>query len=563
MPADFDASIVDQHVRGLAERLGPQLERAVGKRLDETMARSIAFVVLCVKLRFDLSEEEALDCLTEGGNDFGVDAMLVEDVGKNETLVALFQGKYHHKLEVASAFPQSGVEKAVQAVRMLLDPEIALTLNPRLQAKVAEVRARVREGGRVPRVVVHLCSNGRGWEAPVQQIIEGNRFGEQARFEHLGHAALVKRMITPPPIDDVLQLVGKSIVADTHGMRALEGMLPAVELARLMDAHGDHLLQRNIRRYLGVSGCQVNKEICATLADPERRKRFHFFNNGLTLICSRFVYNTLQSENHKVRVEGLQIINGGQTSRAIQEVLAAHRTSHTTSSLDWNQTQVKVAMYEVSAGLTDQLVWEITKATNYQTPVDLIDLNSNDEGQRKMQCSIELLGYRYHRQRSEGISGEEDIDAATAVKAVVAVWQDRPYEAGRGLSGLFDQMCDEVFNSHINGAQLVLATLLLRAAKDRCMEPAEGAPLLVRYATNWAAMLMGWKLLEELGTELEGLDHRTFARAREHIFQHGDRLFEGAVQRLEGAAEKVSGGRFLGATDLVSLFRRKELLEVL
>ena len=34
-------------------------------------------------------------------------------------------------------------------------------------------------------------------------------------------------------------------------------------------------------------------------------------NNGVTLIRERFDFNSLQTDNHKVRVEGLQIINGG------------------------------------------------------------------------------------------------------------------------------------------------------------------------------------------------------------------------------------------------------------
>ena len=72
---NINVSIVDQQVRGLAVRLQAMLEEALDKPLDETTARSVAFVVHCEMVMLDLTEDEALANLTEGGNDFGVDAI--------------------------------------------------------------------------------------------------------------------------------------------------------------------------------------------------------------------------------------------------------------------------------------------------------------------------------------------------------------------------------------------------------------------------------------------------------------------------------------------------------
>src|SRR5439155_22976883 len=105
-------------------------------------------------------DDEAVEALTEGGNAFGVDAIEVGDLSDAEFVVSLFQGKYHHaNLDGVKGFPQSGVEKAVQAVRALFNPSAPVTLNPRLQARIEEVRSLILDGN-IPRVRFLLCSNG-------------------------------------------------------------------------------------------------------------------------------------------------------------------------------------------------------------------------------------------------------------------------------------------------------------------------------------------------------------------------------------------------------------------
>jgi len=162
------------------------------------------------------------------------------------------------------------------------------------------------------------------------------------------------------------------------------------EIADLLTRHGDRLLERNIRRYLGMMGNRVNEGIRQTLRDPEQRPNFYFYNNGLTLTCSKFDYNALQREDHPVRVEGLQIINGGQTCKTIEATLAELDASE--KNLD--QAFVLVRLYQLPDD-GDDLVKTITYATNSQNPVDLRDLRSNDERQRALQASMSELGYTY------------------------------------------------------------------------------------------------------------------------------------------------------------------------
>jgi hypothetical protein len=77
---NINASIIDQQVRALADRQKTAIEEKARFKNDDNKLRSAAFVVLSVKTLLDLTEEEAIECLTEGGGDFGVDAIEIGEI---------------------------------------------------------------------------------------------------------------------------------------------------------------------------------------------------------------------------------------------------------------------------------------------------------------------------------------------------------------------------------------------------------------------------------------------------------------------------------------------------
>jgi hypothetical protein len=558
---NINVGIIDQQVRGLAQRLKPQLDDALDRHLDETMARSVAFVVLCAKVMLDLTEDEALEALTEGGNDFGVDAIEVGDISDGEFAVTLFHGKYHHEnLDGVKGFPQTGVEKAVQAVRSLFDPSAPIDLNPRLQAQIEEVRSLILDGS-IPRVRFLLCSNGESWKVPESQaIIDREQFADHVQFEHVNHDVLVQILGATQPVKETIQFTGKALAEDIQFVRVFIGKVAVTELARLMDAHGDRLLDRNIRRYLGLHGNRVNEAIRQTLVDESERPNFFFYNNGVTLICERFDFNALQTENHKVRIEGLQIINGGQTSKTIQATLAASRATLFPEHFD--DTHVLVRLYQVpkDAGPSVQT---ITYAINSQNPVDLKDLRSSDPGQQQIELSMKDLGYEYRRQRSERALTPQEISVGTAAEAVLSVWRRRPQQAKFRSGEHFGKLYSDIFSAELTAAQVVTAVLLFRIAENKRKRPPAGAPDLVRYASCFASMLMGQALLHDLGIPLEKIDHRTFDAARELIETKGDEYFDSSIATLQVALSKLYGGQPVSLQRLSATFRRGDLFQYL
>ena len=102
---------------------------------------------------------------------------------------------------------------------------------------------------------------------------------------------------------------------------------------------------------------------------------FYFYNNGITITCSQFGHNALQQGNWRVQMSDLQIVNGGQTARTVQRVIAEAGNT-------MGDAEVLVCIYELQPlqegcaehrGLDyNDFVEAITLATNSQNPVDLV-----------------------------------------------------------------------------------------------------------------------------------------------------------------------------------------------
>ena len=551
----INVGIVDQRVRKLAEELAAEFETRLNIKNDEVKQRSTAFVFLVVKTVLDLPAEEALDCLTEGGNDFGVDAVHIGDVEDSEFTVTLFQGKYKKDLAGSSNFPQGGVEKVIQAIRYLFDPDAIITTNPQLTTRIEEIRSLVRDG-HIPRVRVVLCNNGLKWHETAQKLIDSEGLtGDQVGWEHINHNDIVRLMQAARQVDDTLRLAGKAIVEDLDYCRVLIGKIPIREIEVLFNRHGDLLLERNVRRFLGLQGNRVNQAIEYTLRTEAERENFYFYNNGITLLCRKFTYNALQGENFQVRVEGLQIINGGQTCKTIQATLAALAGA----DAGMEKAFVLVRLYQLPSDSAD-LIRSITYATNSQNPVDLRDLRSNDPKQKSLETATLDMGYTYHRHRSEASLKSSDISSATAAVAVLSVWRERPQQGKFFGREHFGKLYDLIFSDDLNATQVVIATLLFRFTENKRRRPPEGSPDFVPYASCFLAMLMGRSLLKDLGISLNQLDHRKFTDAKAKLEQNIGDYFSQAVASVDEAVKRLYCDQAPSLQRLAATFRRGDLL---
>lgn len=531
---NINAAIIDQRLTAIAsdiqDRARDELNIA-GEKL-----KSIAFVYLCVKTVLDLSEDEAFDCLTEGGGDFGVDALHLSEEKDGEFTVSLFQAKYKASLEGNANFPEEGINALVNAIRHIFDPSSELgNINDRLKAKVEEVRSLIRDGY-IPQIRALACNNGLPWNQAAQGGIQRAGFGNQVTWEHVNHDRLVSILQAPRQVSDSLQFSGKAMVEDFNFSRVFVGRIAVIEIAALIQRHGERLLERNIRRYLGLQGNRVNEEIQRTLLGSESGN-FYFYNNGITLTCDKFSYNALQKEDYQVKIQNLQIINGGQTCMTIFKSL--QKLGEMGNDALPQDAFVLVRLYQLPSDNED-LVKQITFATNSQNPVDLKDLRANDERQRRLETDISQLGYVYRRKRVETSAKPTEITSGMAAEAILSVWRKKPHQAKFFSREHFGRLYDSIFTPDLNGAQVVIAVLFYRIAENRRKKPLPTDRQLIRYASCFISMQMGKYLLRDLKqTDCAGLSHRNFNQAKDLVDSLGDGYFGRAVTDIEWALYRL------------------------
>lgn len=553
---NLNASIIDQRVIGIVED-HPEWLPAAGNDLNKK--KSTAFVLLCISTCLDLPLDKAAELITDGGNDAGVDGLHVGDVEDGEFWVTIFQGKYKvNDLEGKANFPENGVQKAVDTVHVLFDPYRRVALNEEIAPRIEEIRSLIRDAY-IPNVRVVLCNNGAQWAIQANDWIDEAKkdYGDKVDFVHFNHDSIVSILQQNKKVDTSLNLSGQAIVEDMNYMRVLIGRVPVQEIHRLFNDHGDKLLERNVRRYLGLHTNRVNMAIHNTLCDPKRSDKFYFYNNGITVVCDKFDYNAFQKSDYKVQLKNMQIINGGQTCRTIQETLNAPPSNRVGES-----AYVMIRIYQLAE--TDKaFVQDITYATNSQNPVDLRDLRSNDEIQRQLEIGMGDLGYTYRRQREEGGSGSNVITSSIVAESVLAIWRRRPHQAKFRRKEHFGKLYEDIFRN-LNAAQAVLAVLIFRAAENERKRPTSPTPPdFMPYASHYISMLMGRKLLADMKVELMEVSHRNFHEILKRFEDNQTKYHADTVEEVRDALTDCYGNREISLQQLSATFRRGDLLETL
>lgn len=266
---DIAKQIIDQRINKILED-----NPVIFTGQDVERNRSKAFLLLGVSAYLDIDIAEAVQYLTDGGNDGGFDAAYIVEAQDSQLNVVLFQSKYSRKLDVDSNFPANAVEKAVNTIRCVFDPLSQVKLNMQSREKVDEIRSFILDGA-IPYVTFVMLNNGLPWNQDGQNHIDNAFAGqEQVRFEHFSHKDIMRYINRQQPVNTQIIFSGKAIQENFNYKRVILGRVSIMEIYRLMEEFKDGLLEKNIRRYLGKN--IVNDGIEQTLLDYEKRQNFFF-----------------------------------------------------------------------------------------------------------------------------------------------------------------------------------------------------------------------------------------------------------------------------------------------
>ncbi len=145
---------------------------------------------------------------------------------------------------------------------------------------------------------------------------------------------------------------------------------PVYEIYRLRSEakkEGYQLFEENIREFLGES--TVNKGIIDTLRGTEKNN-FLFYNNGITMICSKVGKEENRNEMRYLEIFNPQIVNGCQTVNSIYTVLNDGQSEKEIQE-NYSNVFVMVKVLVISdKSETDKLFYRnVVKFTNRQNSV--------------------------------------------------------------------------------------------------------------------------------------------------------------------------------------------------
>ncbi|GAX46703.1 AIPR family protein [Pseudolactococcus reticulitermitis] len=145
-------------------------------------------------------------------------------------------------------------------------------------------------------------------------------------------------------------------------------------LARLYDKYGSRLIEGNIRSFLQTRG-KVNKGIRATiLKEPDK---FFAYNNGITATCTDIKI----SDKKVTQITNLQIVNGGQTTASLANVLINDK-----AELQLAKVFVPMKLNLILKDeIYDELIANISNYANSQNKVSEVDLSSNHPFHREIE----------------------------------------------------------------------------------------------------------------------------------------------------------------------------------
>lgn len=198
-------------------------------------------------------------------------------------------------------------------------------------------------------------------------------------------------------------------------------MTPVVSIYRLYrDAIEKHypIFDKNIREYLGNKG--VNKGIYQTLQDPEDRKNFFYYNNGITIICDAMSKVVPQASEYNMNavftIDNPQIVNGCQTVNTIYEFLKNVPPADLENEFKDSFVMLKILVIDRKNDHEEELYKNIVKYNNSQNRIDEKTFVANTSQFLRLQNEFEKKGLLLLIKQSDKNKFKEKYKTTTKLK---------------------------------------------------------------------------------------------------------------------------------------------------
>lgn len=442
------------------------------------------FALTQITKTYDLSFEAIQSSIVDGGNDGGIDSIIVIiDDFVPESLDDLNDIKFTRKTSVTllisqckkeNSFKESALDKLITSLPELFSLEKSIDalltrFNPDLVDKGLVAREswkRCSIGGGQLNIRFNYCTNSESVEvngsfndkiSQLKSLAQTQFVGAKIDYHNYSSEELLKLYQTQR--QERLQIKYKETPLSTSYSSFGIGYVGTVKLADyktfLTDDDStirEDLFESNIRHFQGL--VDVNKKIKDSIEHPSNED-FWWLNNGITIIASNpsLVGTTLSVDN-------VQIVNGLQTSYSIF-------LNH-----DGNETDSRSVLVKVIINEDKRTIDHIIASTNSQNPVSPALLRATDDVQRELELFFLNSGYFYDRRKNyyknQGKPASRIFSIQSTAQAMESIVFNSPYSARSKPTSLIkdDTTYNRIFNNSNDYKSYLISCLILKKVNE-------------------------------------------------------------------------------------------------
>lgn len=461
------------------------------KPADHMAAKNIsrAFSGFAIQKIAVLDTETAAKAVVDDYEDNGLDAIHYHQASKKLFIVQA-------KLKADAPFAQDEANAFVKGVKDLLNQHYD-RFNKNVQDRQAELDAALDEATEIVLVIAHTAEliSQHAKDVLGHFLVDADKPDERLSTAWVDYGPV--QVVDDLLAEHAVALVDAEIAIFGH--QKIEaprityyGQVLVKDLVDLYATHGNALLERNIRYFLGISSSDVNRAIHGTLQNqPES---FFYLSNGVTAIAHSIEAKGPKPGGRKFEVKGLSVINGAQTIASSQHFIANN------PAIDVSNARVLLTLIQVNPD--DPFSTSVTLARNHQNPVSPAHFAALDSIQERLRRELRFYDvlYRYRPEARTAIPGLDvmTIDEASIALALLHPDPGSPVTIKREPSKLLDSKSTDyarLFNNDLSGRRLANAVRLYRRAL-RILATSEAAAVGLekliyrhgRYAILWLTL---------------------------------------------------------------------------
>jgi hypothetical protein len=477
----------------------------------EQLFRTRAYLALALLHYSDAAPGDAAAAITDGGADGGVDCIYVSEKHKK---IFFGQSKFTSNVENGPKLPE--FNRFRDGVKSVLDQKWTKNNKNlhRFKVKIDQLLSDIETT--ITLIYAHTSAkpfSDHIIESRDQFLEEQNRFEQFVEFEEfrLEEAAQVARKRARPENINV-QLLLKSWGLRREPYKAVYGAVPAEDIVRIYNDHGQRLFSENLR--FGIEKSEVNDGIRATAKDEPHH--FWYFNNGITAICEDFKKAPVGGQSNETGVfdiTRISVINGAQTITSLAK--------SATSGADLSKADVHLRIISLT-DTPEELATEITTANNTQndlSPVDFVAADLNQDRLRREAAAIGKL-YTYRRGEPEADPAQGFTVRDATIAAACASGDLRlAVSAKRYISGLWENTTREpytkLFNDSTTAIWLWNAVTIMRHVDGTLSDESKSLEGRERLVSIHANRFILFTVFQEIGFNQETTEFVTSEKLQE------------------------------------------------